>query len=837
MRVAPPRAEKIPVHLATAASAAAALPADAWLADRSSCELRAASHAIVPLLAHGAADFVAARAWSPLGFSRLCDHVRERFDRSDRWLHEFAALGRAMSASPQLERALLGWDGSAPIGRMAAAHLARVALPESMDRWIRLARARTVRQLEEIMAACGAMGVEAFAAFELDGAAMAGTASEAAQDIDMPRRGVSSEGAMPNDSAGPSDLHAQALEASDLAALEDELGERADIRFDAPATVQAAFYDTLDVYRAISGYESTIRSFWEALVAEALAGPFPPDVASTPVRRGVSTRMVEHAMARATRNWAHLDKIPVAGCAASAADAEAIAASWATNGNGVRTPRPQAPQMHSDSDASPGGAEDGDSGASPGGAEGIDSGGLAGGAEDNDSDGLPGGAEDGVLGPASDDGRGAESDAVSPAELERRVQVLLACDDALERHLGEVLYGMSQRNDWATLGFTSLGHYATERLGIPRSTAYARVAILRDLKRLRHVLDAYREGTIGFEAAQMLAKILKGQSPDAKVERAWIAHAQQVTVKRLRDELRYFRQQALGETAASYLPPSDDEVKHDKVRLASNATQPAESQIVNGQSLSMGAEDTSLANGPLHSTSSNVPRANSPRSVRLPLPDAVWDCSLRRAPGDTLDRLARLHVPGEDPTVPTSSALANGGSAMRFRLPAELADQVRAALEAARQRVTAQVMPLVDEDEVDLQWLAPSKRGALVALQRGRRVPTWVGMLALLEDFAVTWDNPAGFPKREKDAVYEKAGFRCQAPGCTRRCNIEDHHLVYKSHQGGDELWNQLCLCRFHHQQGEHGFFARCRGRAPLEVMWRLGVKECGVLYRNERRV
>ena len=223
--------------------------------------------------------------------------------------------------------------------------------------------------------------------------------------------------------------------------------------------------------------------------------------------------------------------------------------------------------------------------------------------------------------------------------------------------------------------------------------------------------------------------------------------------------------------------------------------------------------------------------------MRLPLPDAVWDQSLRRAPGDTLDRLARLHLPGEDPTVPTLSVLATGSSTMRFRLPVELADRVRAALEAARRRVSAQVMPLVDDDAVDLQTLAPSRRGALIALQRGRRVPTWVGLLALLEDFAVTWDNPAGFPKREKDAVYEKAGFRCQAPGCTRRCNIEDHHLVYRSHQGSDQLWNQLCLCRFHHHQGEHGFFARCRGRAPLDVLWRLGVKECGVMFRNERRV
>ncbi len=717
------------MSLATTASGTTALPVDAWFADRSACELRAASYAVVPMLAHGAVDFVEAKAASQLGFSRLCDHTRECLDRSDHWLHELVALGRAITASPQLERALLGWDGAAPIGRVTAEHLARVATPESMDWWIRLARTRTVRQLAEATTAVAAMGAAAFEALE-----SGGDAPEAQPPTRDARDGADAMA----DAAGPSPLEA-------------ELGERFDIRFDAPEPVQAAFYDTCDVYRAISGYEATVRSFWDAIVAETCAGPFPPDVTSTPLRRSISTRVVEHAMARATRNWAHLEKMPAAESATVARATEAL---------GDAVGGRDTPQSHASND---------------------------------------------LLAP--DQGTGSGSATVPPDELERRLRVLIASDDAIERRLGDVLHGMSQRNDWATLGFRSLGHYATERLGMPRSTAYARVAVVRELKERPLILEAYREGQIHFEPAQVLADILKGQQRNTAVDRAWIEHARETTVKRLRDERLYYRRQALYGNDATPMPLHDDNV----------GCRPRSTDAADG--------------------ASNREPARNPRSVRMPLPDAVWDQSLRRAPGDTLDRLARLHLPGEDPTVPTFSVLGTGGSTMRFRLPAELANRVQATLEAARQRVTEQMMPMVDDDAVDLQTLAPSRRGALIALQRGRRVPTWVGLLALLEDFAATWDNPAGFPQRDKDAVYERAGFRCQAPGCTRRCNIEDHHLVYRSHQGSDQLWNQLCLCRFHHHQGEHGFFARCRGRAPLDVLWRLGVEESGVFYRNERRV
>ena len=118
----------------------------------------------------------------------------------------------------------------------------------------------------------------------------------------------------------------------------------------------------------------------------------------------------------------------------------------------------------------------------------------------------------------------------------------------------------------------------------------------------------------------------------------------------------------------------------------------------------------------------------------------------------------------------------------------------------------------------------------------GRWIPDWVALLGLLEDFLAVWDDPRASSRRRADAIYERDGWRCGAPGCTSQKNLEDHHLVYRSRGGGDELSNRICLCRFHHQQGEHGENTRWYGRAPFGVVWSLGRGGAGGSWRNESK-
>jgi len=118
----------------------------------------------------------------------------------------------------------------------------------------------------------------------------------------------------------------------------------------------------------------------------------------------------------------------------------------------------------------------------------------------------------------------------------------------------------------------------------------------------------------------------------------------------------------------------------------------------------------------------------------------------------------------------------------------------------------------------------------------GHEVPAWVGLLALIEEFVATWDVAQNPRRPSEDAVHIRDGWRCMAPGCTSRRNLQEHHVRYRSQGGGDEMDNRLCLCAFHHQRGEHGGLASCRGSAPLAIEWSLGRGGRGGLFRNEIR-
>jgi hypothetical protein len=380
-------------------------------------------------------------------------------------------------------------------------------------------------------------------------------------------------------------------------------------------------------------------------------------------------------------------------------------------------------------------------------------------------------------------------------ELDGQIRALLALEEDLDGRLTKVLADMAERGAWARLRFAGVGHYAEERLGVSRTSAEDRVRAARSLRQFPLLRAACEAGRIGFEACLLILRVLGRGPVPADLERAWVARAEEATVKRLRDEAR-----ALGRT-----------------RSARTSGLAATGQMAPGQAAP----------------------GESASALPTPLDDAAWHASLRREPGTARDRIQRF---GSDAAERPSPDVF-----LRLRLPHDLAGDFLGVVESARQRLSllADSVPL-DEPWPDAQ-AAPSTIAARTFSIRSRLVPAWVGLLALLEDFVLTWDpvrsgavrprvSPAA-PKRPGDPVYSSAGWRCTAPGCTSRRNLDDHHVVYRSRRGGDALDNRVCLCRFHHYWGEHGELASCRGKAPLGILWRLGKKDLGVWYRNERRV
>ncbi len=131
----------------------------------------------------------------------------------------------------------------------------------------------------------------------------------------------------------------------------------------------------------------------------------------------------------------------------------------------------------------------------------------------------------------------------------------------------------------------------------------------------------------------------------------------------------------------------------------------------------------------------------------------------------------------------------------------------------------------------------PSVLAARTFSVRARRVPSWVGLLALLEDAAIAWDDPRALPRRRGDAVFRRDGFRCAAPGCTARATLQDHHVVFRSRGGGHTAENRVALCAAHHAAlHERGTLA-VTGRAPLDLAWRVGPPAAARHFRCERRI
>ena len=63
-------------------------------------------------------------------------------------------------------------------------------------------------------------------------------------------------------------------------------------------------------------------------------------------------------------------------------------------------------------------------------------------------------------------------------------------------------------------------------------------------------------------------------------------------------------------------------------------------------------------------------------------------------------------------------------------------------------------------------------------------------------------------------------------PGCTSHRNLPVHHVVFRSHGGGDEPENPITLCPWHHQRGVHGGLVRITGRAPDRLRFELGLRD-----------
>ena len=641
-----------------------------------------------------AAAFTARKAWTVYGYMAPNDFSRELLDRSGRWLRELSLLGEALQRLPGLGAALDGSDGSPPLGRVAAVHVAQVATPASLDAWLAVARRCSVRELRAHVRRAVESGTNQPADF-----------LESAEPISGSEPAAGSESTA-GEAPQPAVIE---LRAADLL-VQDEADT--EVRVALPRPVAAAFEEGLELHRLVTGRSSGTTSFVEALVGEAAAAglvggdesALPPGITTTSVdawhfalpeleRARTPGRHSRAALAAAFGIRATETECPAAAGSLGAADL--VRALWQRN---IEQLDPAALEWAQD---------------------------LLDRVERKTPGVVRGGAR----------------------RLGWRLGGLLSLESELERCIAHLL----SFYPWSAgpgRGKGSLGAAAEEILGVSRRTVERRVGLRRALAWLPRLRAAYESGDLGMEAAWQVWRVLGKGPVEVELERDWLGHAIWLTVKRLQGEVQLVERR-----------------RHGLVDFDGD-------------------------------------------DYRRPPTDEEWFASLRTVPGSTRARIAALAA--------RTRRSPNDNVFLTLRLPEAQAQDFVAAIGAACREKAPERLS---------EWPA------------GVSSRAWAGLLVLLEDFAATWDDPRGMPKRAGERTHRRHGYRCLAPGCTARAHLQVHHIQFRSQGGSDNESNRILLCWRHHQEGVHGGLARCTGRAPLDVLWQLGRPNLATWYRNERRL
>ncbi len=119
-----------------------------------------------------------------------------------------------------------------------------------------------------------------------------------------------------------------------------------------------------------------------------------------------------------------------------------------------------------------------------------------------------------------------------------------------------------------------------------------------------------------------------------------------------------------------------------------------------------------------------------------------------------------------------------------------------------------------------------------------RQAEAWLGREAAepltsedcLQVLCLTFLAASGREGRQESKVrrqaLERAGYRCEAPGCACRTNLHVHHIVRRSQGGSDELSNLCVVCASHHLRHLHGGTMRVEGDSPEDRVWEVGLQD-----------
>jgi hypothetical protein len=225
------------------------------------------------------------------------------------------------------------------------------------------------------------------------------------------------------------------------------------------------------------------------------------------------------------------------------------------------------------------------------------------------------------------------------AQLDLRIRQYAAELGSRDLFFGRIARRFVALRGWQLLGFVSEAHYARERLGMSRASLGSKMTLARRTEGRDHLVDALQQGRIGFEAAQLVARVAT-----APTERAWVDRAACRTFKHLREEVQWVEmaRRLGGEMHRS--PPGEEQL---------GRMQALEQSILSGELLRRVVDSSAVdreADGLAEAPSSEEPA--EPASVQISGTLGSRVTLRMRVPGDLLlhyrqlERLHRRILPG-----------------------------------------------------------------------------------------------------------------------------------------------------------------------------------------------
>ena len=208
-------------------------------------------------------------------------------------------------------------------------------------------------------------------------------------------------------------------------------------------------------------------------------------------------------------------------------------------------------------------------------------------------------------------------------------------------------------------------------------------------------------------------------------------------------------------------------------------------------------------------------------------------------PAGIADYLAHQSLPAAGPPADTDPATDPATDPVAFRrleslvelciltlypdgiddTPAQNDPQRPADRQTLRNDATSVRITLTLPEPIHDHWL----RLRRAVMDRHGPLPDWAVFGYVVCAAALTWERHHGAQKPANHRILERDAYRCTAPGCTARKNLEVHHIVFRSRQGTDAPENLTTLCAFHHRQSIHLGSATLTGSAPDQLHWSLG--------------